>query len=127
MDKILKKLPIVATVALLVAGAMFFAGCEKEKKTEENKCKFCGADDPLTELTWLKELVESINNSWYHATISTCLYNNGQQGFLISQLNIDGMTSLVDCSGNLLCVMGGLYGLKDTTYKIRNAKIIYSK
>ena len=34
MDKILKKLPIAATVALLVAGAMFFAGCEKEKKTE---------------------------------------------------------------------------------------------
>ena len=34
MDKILKKLPIVATVALLVAGAMFFVGCEKEKNKE---------------------------------------------------------------------------------------------
>ncbi len=34
MDKILKKLPIVATAALLMAGAMFLAGCEKEKKTE---------------------------------------------------------------------------------------------
>ena len=31
MDKILKKLPIAATVALLVAGAFLFAGCEKEK------------------------------------------------------------------------------------------------
>ena len=30
-----KILPIMATVIL--AGAMFFAGCEKEKKTEENK------------------------------------------------------------------------------------------
>ena len=27
-------MPIVATVALLVAGAFLFAGCEKEKKTE---------------------------------------------------------------------------------------------
>ncbi|MBO7465612.1 MAG: hypothetical protein J6T56_07185 [Bacteroidales bacterium] len=36
MDKILKKLPIVATVALLVAGAFLFAGCEKEKKTEND-------------------------------------------------------------------------------------------
>ena len=36
MDKILKKLPIVATVALLVAGAMFFAGCEKDKKANND-------------------------------------------------------------------------------------------
>lgn len=38
MDKILKKLPIAATVALLVAGAFLFAGCEKEK-TNYNSVK----------------------------------------------------------------------------------------
>ena len=31
MDKILKKLPIVATVALLMVGAFLFSGCEEEK------------------------------------------------------------------------------------------------
>lgn len=39
MDKILKKLPIVATVALLVAGAFLFAGCEKEKPVQPNDNK----------------------------------------------------------------------------------------
>ena len=123
-----QKVILQLTAAALLTGALLLlAGCEKEKKTEVIKCIFCGVGNPLTELTWLKERVDSINNSWYHATISTCLYNNDQQGFLISQLNNDGMTSLLDCSGNLLCIMGGLYGLQDTTYKIYNVKIIYSK
>ena len=37
MKNLIKTMPIAATVALLVAGAFLFAGCEKEKKTEENK------------------------------------------------------------------------------------------
>ncbi len=37
MDKILKKLPLVATAALLVAGAMFLAGCEKEKPVQPDE------------------------------------------------------------------------------------------
>ena len=36
MKNLIKTMPIVATVALLVAGAFLFAGCEKEKKTEKS-------------------------------------------------------------------------------------------
>ena len=36
MKKLIKTMPIVATVALLVAGAFLFAGCEKEKPVQPN-------------------------------------------------------------------------------------------
>jgi PBP1b-binding outer membrane lipoprotein LpoB len=38
MKNLIKTMPIVATVALLVAGAFLFAGCEKEK-TNYNSVK----------------------------------------------------------------------------------------
>ena len=53
MDKILKKLPIAATVALLVAGVFLFAGCEKEKKTEND----------ITNVRWhLTKFVDETNH-----------------------------------------------------------------
>ncbi len=53
MDKILKKLPIVATVALLMAGAFLFAGCEKEKKKS----------DDITNVKWhLTKFVDETNH-----------------------------------------------------------------
>ena len=36
MKNLIKTMPIVATAALLVAGAFLFAGCEKEKDTKGN-------------------------------------------------------------------------------------------
>ena len=37
MKKLIKTMPIVATVALLVAGAFLFAGCEKEKPVQPDE------------------------------------------------------------------------------------------
>ena len=39
------------SMACVLAGMLFFAGCEKEKKTEENKCAICGVGNPLEDLT----------------------------------------------------------------------------
>ena len=82
MDKILKKLPLVATVALLVAGAMFLAGCEKEKNKEVKEKSFFNNG-----MTWVCDT----NN--YHvelcfSTIGNTFFskveNNSQMGLMFS-------------------------------------------
>ena len=78
-----KILPIMATVIL--AGAMFFAGCEKEKKTEENKCEICGVDNPLEDLTWLKIMADTFSqHKENRSSIRTCKYDIDKEGFIIA-------------------------------------------
>ncbi len=102
--------------ALLTGVLLLFAGCEKEK----NKCEFCGVNNPLEELEWLKENIKEMEKSVLPASISKCLYQNNKQGFLFTSCenNPDNMTVLVDCSGKILCAIGGYAGKKDTIYNI---------
>ena len=48
MRNLIKTMPIVATAALLVAGAFLYAGCEKEKPQKEE------THNPLCGTTWVE-------------------------------------------------------------------------
>ena len=61
MKKLINTMPIVATVALLVAGAFLFAGCEKEKKTS----------DDITNVKWhLTKFVDVANGNTEEVDVS---------------------------------------------------------
>ena len=113
------------SAALLTGTLLLFAGCEKEK----NKCKFCGVENPLEDLAWLKTIVLEMEKSPMTSSISKCLYQKDKQGFLFTScVNCpDNMTVLVDCSGEILCAIGGYAGKKDTIYNIdgNSIEIIY--
>ena len=73
MDKILKKLPIAATAALLVAGAFLFAGCEKEKVKHNDVDKVLNKSENQLVGTWVCD-----TNNY---RVELCFSNNGNSFF----------------------------------------------
>ena len=123
-----KILPLVATAIL--AGAMFFAGCEKEKKTEENKCAICGVGNPLEDLTWLKTMADTFSqHKENRSSIRTCKYDINKEGFIIADCENcpDLGVSLFACDGTHLCHFFGISGKPCESHMIdtNSIKLIY--
>ncbi len=121
-------LPIVATAIL--AGAMFFAGCEKEKKTEENKCAFCGVGNPIEDLVWLKTMADKFSQQKEnHSSIKSCRYDTDKEGFIIAACENcpDLGVSLYACDGTHLCHFFGISGKPCESHMIdtNSIKLIY--
>ena len=68
--------------------------------------------NPLTDLPWLKSKVEEItliiqSGNPLSVSIYQCIYGNNEIGFLIDEGN---MKPFYNCSGDILCIMGGFAG-----------------
>ena len=75
MKKILK-ITALSAVLLMLAGG--FYSCQK------NKNNVCNVKNPLTDLPWLKELANSMNDTKYTGgSITQCTYGDGKDGFVI--------------------------------------------
>ncbi len=87
---------------LLIIPLMQFVGCDKENNSE-----MCNVNAPLTELNWLANEIESIEEKEsLAATIFYCTYSTGQQGFYIDKcINCVKWArwAYYDCEGNVLC------------------------
>ena len=113
------KLKILSPILFAVL-AFSTTACEKTEK-----CTFCDVENPLTELAWLKTTVAEMAKSDEHCSVAKCTYQIDKQGFLLSPCDNcpDNMVSLMDCSGNLLCNIGGYAGFQDTIYNINNESV----
>jgi hypothetical protein len=81
----------------------------------------CDVENPLTDLPWLKEIIDNFGNkaALEPAMIYLCTYRDGI-GFLLS-LDIyhsDPFVDLVNCDGEILCQLFGLGGELCEEYEI---------
>ena len=101
---------VITTLCLVVFAA---TGCDKSKVTPMS----CNVDNPLTDLPWLKEIVDGFEYDAAtfeynpHARIYQCSYKGGI-GFLLEMCVEcpDAGYSFRDCEGVVLCSGGGFSG-----------------
>ena len=112
MKKILK-LVAFSTILLLLAESFFSCG---EKDCQCNNEKVCNVENPLTDLLWLKEIIDGIKKNVetgyiQHARIYQCIYKDGI-GFLLEPCVgcPDAGYSFRNCEGVVLCGGGGEAG-----------------
>jgi hypothetical protein len=83
-------------------------------------------ENPLTDLSWLKVKVEEIaliiqNGNPLSVSIYQCIYGDSETGFLIDEGNIK---PFYNCSGEILCIMGGNAGETCLELNIVSKKLI---
>ena len=118
-----------ALMALAAVGILSISSCKKEKE-KCNDCH-CQVENPLTDLGWLKDKVIEFDTPGYIPSIKvyTCKYQTNKDGFFFEEVGVyDGQQYLFDCTGNLLCTIGGIAGQIDTVYNIdyNSRQLIYS-
>jgi len=73
--------------------------------------KVCGVDNPLTDLPWLEAIVQEFENAQDHTRIDQCIYKDGVCFLICFCVNCSDITiDFKNCSGELLCVYGGIIG-----------------
>ncbi|MDR2556295.1 MAG: hypothetical protein LBC49_01115 [Bacteroidales bacterium] len=98
--------------------------CTNEQK---NPPKVCNVDNPLTDLPWLKAIVDEIvldvkNGNPLSVSIYQCIYGSNETGFLVE---IGNMNPFYNCSGEILCIMGGVAGETCPELNIVKEKLIW--
>lgn len=97
-------------------------------KTDLNK--ICDVNDPLTELSWLSDIVTNSKTNSQKITISKVVLKDKKTKKLTRKL--EGFTirtgsilTYYSCSGTKLCESGGVVGAICNTYDIIKEEIIY--
>ena len=109
-------------IAILLILIVCLSACKKSGVCDVNK--------PLEDLPWLKtrvsEITLLINQSRTAQSVSIyqCVYGNNEIGFLIDEGNIG---PFYNCSGDVLCVMGGFAGATCSELNIVSKKCIWKK
>ena len=103
-----------AALLLIVAGS--FCSCREDCSCSENNPKeqVCNVDNPLTDLLWLKEIIDEIkgNTEAESFKVYQCTYKYGT-GFLIEVGVVNTYNyrySLRNCEGISICGYGGFIG-----------------
>ena len=115
----------------LVVITLFAAiGCHKS----ENLIETCNVENPLTDLPWLKELIDGFEKDAeagykHHVRIYQCTYKDGI-GFLLEPCVgcPDAGYSFRNCEGVTLCGEGGLLGgdnCSEFNIDFENKKLIW--
>lgn len=99
----MKHICILITISL-----SFLTSCGKVSE------KVCNVSDPLSELTWLKQMKDifDFDMSGQRQSINLFIYNN-QHVFKISNCEgcADEMTIVYNCEGKKICEFGGIAGI----------------
>ena len=124
--------------AIMLISSVAFWACNKDEedagnfnstREAEEVVTPCGFENPLTDLPWLKEMIEQFE--LYERTpevllgyvanirIYQCTYNGGI-GFLLSECAgcPDAASWLLNCEGEKLCMMGGIAGFTCPEFEI---------
>ncbi len=124
------KANIFKTTIILLTLIGGFSSCSQKECPKET---VCNVNNPLTDLSWLKELVNSYNDdvkAGYkrHIQIYQCSYKNGT-GFLVDDCVgcSDPSFVLYNCEGLTLCTIGGIATLQCEEYNVdlENTKLIW--
>ena len=113
---------------------MFFLVCFScQNKTGDDENKVCKVNDPLTDLPWLKAVIEKWEESgYYNYRISQCSFKDGTgkggTGFILEPCVgcIEFGFSLRNCEGVSLCASAWGHSGEDTCgeFYIKIIKII---
>ncbi len=99
--------------SFLIIFLLIFVGCDDDNNTKSgNDSMLCNTEEPLTELSWLKEIKDNAEQSESDTSeIYFCIYEE-KEGFLIDLCVQcpDALTVFYDCEGNVLCEFGGYLG-----------------
>ncbi|MCL2291063.1 MAG: hypothetical protein FWC34_10270 [Bacteroidetes bacterium] len=113
------------TICLISIGILFFfTSCEKGGKV-------CNVSDPLTNLPWLSEIKNYRDSGIISYSISKAIFKDQKkgkriEGFVVSDLHFyDGMTVYYNCSGKILCYVGGISGFMCNDYEMIKSEVIY--
>lgn len=105
----------------------FLISCSSNQETISN----CNVDNPLENLTWLKKIKENLEKSAtaWKSSITQYTYKN-EAVFLVEPCKDcpDGMTSVYNCSGTIICEFGGIAGVNtcpDFSKKATNKKVLW--
>ncbi|MCL2131602.1 MAG: hypothetical protein FWH36_03990 [Lentimicrobiaceae bacterium] len=137
----LAKKSTVAILCTILVGLFVAHSCEKRtnmeippnenSETEPEEIVIqdsCAFENPLTDLLWLKEIVDEIPSDNGDITIHQCNYRDGI-GFLLNWcVNCsDQSWKLMSCKGESLCGIGGFATLSCPEYKVDmlNATLIW--
>ena len=126
MQGILKKGTVAILCLILTAS---FSACED--KTNSPKEMVCNVDNPLTDLPWLRKIVEnSSSHPGIFVSIVQCTYKDGIDGFLVEPCNNCFLytVNLFSCDGTRLDFLDGIADIKAFTEKwnIENKKEIWT-
>jgi len=129
MQTLKQKLLLFAKVICVVlATAIVVTACGDECKKNNIMNNSCEFENPLTDLSWLKDKVDEITllfqGNSLHIAIYQCTYGDGETGFLLDQGNLK---PFYNCNGVILCTMGGFMGETCPGLKIdlENKKLIW--
>lgn len=72
---------------------------------------FCNVDNPLEDLPWLKNKVNTMKRNKQQAEIHRWIYNS-IEGFVVTECVkcADGLTYFYNCEGKVICEFGGMFG-----------------
>ena len=120
------KTRILKLITLLLILVGTFSSCE-EKEEPTKEIATCTFDNPLTDLLWLKARVDEITllsqqGNPLRVAIYQCIYGNNETGFLEDAGNVK---PFYNCSGEILCVMGGYAGETCPELNIVSKKLIW--
>lgn len=95
---------------LVIALIASFQSCDEDNQ----QIGSCGVEDPLDELDWLAEIKNGFELSLQPASAQIVSYTfKDEQVFLVESCVgcADGLTSIYNCQGEVICEFGGIAGL----------------
>lgn len=117
---------IRATLVIFLIAS--FQSCDEDGNT----ISICEVADPLKDLAWLAEIKNGFDLSMQPAAVEIIMYTyNGAQVFLIDSCVdcADGLTSVYNCEGEVICEFGGIVGLNtcpDFEEEATDPQILYA-
>ena len=114
----------IKRVTLVLLVIFFVVSCGKEENTNKSTCDLT---DPIEELSWLKEIKNSITNCSCEMSIIQATYDNQTVFYtLMTDPLCDGVQSIVllDCKGKIVETFANseISGYKE---KETNMKVLY--
>lgn len=109
----------------------FLVSCDKDEK--EDRPNICGVENPLTDLEWLKDLIQTYEENaenGHKVRIYQSTYGNNQTCFIIEPCSgcPDAGYNVVLCDGTNLCYGGTLVEpntCEGLNIDYENQKLIY--
>ena len=89
---------------------VYFTSCDSNQVDE----KVCEVDNPLENLTWLKEIRVGFELSSFYVKRKILQYDyKNETVFFIDSCNgcADNLTIVYNCEGSIICEFGGIGGL----------------
>ena len=131
------KTNILKLTAILLLMVGVFSFCKEKEETQEKlKEKVCNVENPVTDLPWLKEIIDGFENFAEtmkhntHAKIYQCDYKDGI-GFLLEMCAecSNARYSFRNCEGVVLCREGfiGQNNCSELNIDFANKKLIWEK